>query len=176
MPKDRLTATFLVLALIAVIAAVAFGFVKLGSPAHQRDVQADTKRVNDLSAIAQNIYNYMNPGPTKIGITSPEIPRLPATLDALPLYGQSYKDPVTGAPYEYKPQGGNGYQLCATFSLVAAEDETNQNYYYGPRIFAVHPAGYYCFSLDASKSPYETVPPVPMGITPKTAPIPAPVR
>ncbi len=163
MLKDHLTTTFLVVATIVIIATVAFGFFKLGSPAHQRDLRADQKRVNDLSTIAQNIYSFMNL-PLKMNQSSTPATKLPDSLSALPqLYPQNLKDLVTGAPYEYVPRLGTTYELCATFATAVYLRGLQSEPYYGPRVFAEHPAGHYCFTLDAAQSPYETTVPGPKG-------------
>lgn len=157
MLEDKKTAVFLTISAIVVIAVLIFGFLKIGSPAHQRDLASDNRRVNDLSSLAQEIYNVVNP-PLRHNQTSTIVRALPETLDELPqIYTKNPRDPVTGEPYEYRPLEGNKYELCATFATEAVEEKNTD--YYGPRIFKTHPAGRHCFTLDASKQPYETTAP-----------------
>jgi hypothetical protein len=58
------------------------------------------------------------------------------------------KDPVTGALYEYAPQIGSRYQLCAVFVVDSRELQW-------PEVAPSwgHPRGRYCFSLDAVVKP-----------------------
>ncbi len=167
---DRATKIFLIAAAVAVVGGVALGFFMTGSPAHQRDVEADNRRVQDLATIAQEIYSFVNPAP-KPGQTSTVSRALPGSLDELPFaYSTQPHDPMSGASYEYHPASETNYRLCATFATDATEAArcignpgmrcpAAPASAYGPRIFSEHPAGNYCFELDASKSPYETVPP-----------------
>ena len=58
-------------------------------------------------------------------------------------------DPATKKPYEYRLLGGASYELCATFDT---DDKTEV-----PNVTAadnsfLHPAGPFCFKLDAGKT------------------------
>ena len=124
----------------AVVLAVATGFYHIGPREKQRAVQADARRVEDLRSIAQQI-GYR------------QTPRLPETLAELaPSRAARLKDPVTNAPYEYRPKSGTGYELCATFATDSAADEEGS----GQRPnFWSHPKGRHCYQLDASQArPY----------------------
>jgi hypothetical protein len=159
--KDRLTNAFLSIAGVVVLVVILFGFMKTGSPTYQRDLASDNQRIQDVTTLSQEIYTFVNPGP-KPSQTIADTRPLPASLDELPqVYSPNPKDPVSGAPYEYVPQRGTAYELCATFSTEATGGPNEAGYNYGPRIFSTHPIGHYCFALDASKSPYETPMPVP---------------
>jgi len=75
--------------------------------------------------------------------------KLPEHMDEL---GDAAKaDPVTRTSYGYQIVGGSRYQLCATFALPSPPTANDGSW--------KHPAGQYCFLLDASESPES--PPVP---------------
>lgn len=113
-------------AMAVVVAVLALGFLRLGSPAHQREITADARRVSDLRAIAFQIHASAPP---------------PALR---------FKDPVTGAPYEYRAKAGTEYELCATF---AAEGDETSEQWAATSDFWRHPKGRYCYQLDSSKTP-----------------------
>jgi hypothetical protein len=120
-------------ALTAVLVVLALGFRYLGSPANQRAINSDKRRIADLRSIAQWIY--LRP--------------LPATLSE-PAQGPpaNLTDPVTHAPYEYRAKSGKNYELCATFVTAGNADENA----YPPRsAFWDHPKGRHCYQLDASQ-------------------------
>ena len=127
-------------AIVAVVLVVATGFYHMGPREKQRAVQADTRRVEDLRWIAQQI-GYR------------QTPRLPETLaDLAPSRAARLKDPLTNAPYEYRPRSGTAYELCATFATDSAAGEGGL----GQRPdFWSHPKGRHCYQLDASQArPY----------------------
>ena len=154
MTKDRLTNIFLGIAGVVVLAVVVTGFFKTGSPTYQRGLEAGNRGITDITMLSQEIYSFVNPAP-KLGETVAATHPLPMSLDELPqVYSPNPIDPVSQEPYEYTPLGETAYELCATFNAEAREGETKD--YYGPRIFNNHPAGRFCFTLDASKSLYKT--------------------
>ena len=92
---------------MAVVAAVAFGLVLLGSPAQERERRIDARRVADLHGIAaaSNLYWSRHS-------------RLPASLDdltAAPGLRINTRDPVSSETYEYEALDSLRYQVCATF-------------------------------------------------------------
>jgi len=123
-------------ALLAVLIVLGLGFRELGPRVNRRAMRADERRVEDLRSIAQAIYYRQRPLPAALSeVTAP-----PANLN----------DPVTGAPYEYHPEAGKTYELCAIFaSNSAAEQEefTPHSEFWG------HPKGRHCYALDGSQVP-----------------------
>jgi len=128
-------------AIVAVAAALALGFVNIGSPARERALSLDQRRVSDLSQIATAINRQW--------ATSPKGRfALPATLDKVPSLGDvQTKDPVTSRPFEYAPTSGTTYKLCATFEAQSFTDVRSSGQSWN------HPAGHYCYALDASVEP-----------------------
>jgi hypothetical protein len=122
-----LLSTFLVAILIIL------GFTQSGPPRVQRDLRADSERIQNLFQISGNMTLYW----------ASHNQQLPSSLDQLP--GASFVDPVTGAAYVYHPKQGSQYELCATFSRKSERDDNRP----GARPWT-HPAGYHCFSLDAT--------------------------
>ena len=114
------------LGVILVILAVAYSFMIIGSPAKQRDLRLDMRRVEDLQNIQWQVINYWQ-----------QKEKLPATLEDLknPLSG--YSLPVEpefqkGNKYEYAVKGPLQFELCATFSQVMPKGwrEYSQNVIY----------------------------------------------
>ena len=88
---------------IAVAAAAIAGFAIIGSPATQRELRMDERRVEDLSNLHLLISNHRD-----------FHGRLPASLDELGQSGRA-RDPLTSLPYEYATLGDDRFELCATF-------------------------------------------------------------
>jgi hypothetical protein len=125
-------------ALVIVLVVLALGFRRLGSPADQRAITADQRRVQDLRGIAQRIAALHKPSPP------------PALADLEQRQFLHLTDPVTRAPYEYHLNTGTAYQLCATFSTASADDDER---WAQPSPFWRHLKGRYCYELDSSKPP-----------------------
>jgi hypothetical protein len=128
--RDRLMAA---IGAAAVVLLVILGFFQLGPPRVQRDFRADAQRITQLYQLSSNITTYYVSHGSQ----------LPPSLAQL--NGQSYWDPITHAPYEYRSGQGSQYQLCATFTRASDQRETAS----GPNPW-IHPAGHHCFSIDAT--------------------------
>jgi hypothetical protein len=130
--RDR---TFFAAAALAVVAALVFGFFDIGSPGYARSVANDVRRVDDVRDIANRIHGLRNNAAPRSSFTLPRslsgVPALPAEVD-----------PVTHRPYAYRTMGPTLYELCATFET---EDRGSDVFPFG------HPAGRYCFTLDAAR-------------------------
>jgi hypothetical protein len=128
-------------ATLAVAAGITLGLWKLGGRGRQRDISADLRRSQDLQNIATAIDSWYRFGEKK----------LPPDLAALRPYNSrlSLTDPVTNAPYEYRPTGGTQYELCAIFSLDNTAEQSIQ-----PQFgrFYSHPAGKQCFPGNAVRA------------------------
>jgi hypothetical protein len=122
---------------IVILVMVLLGFAQMGAPKTQRVMRADGKRVQDLYQLASQINGSWNSNSHK----------LPQHLDELS--NAVYADPVTRASYEYRPIDENHYELCATFALDSKRNEMTDLSKWS------HPAGHYCYSLNASQ-PLET--------------------
>jgi hypothetical protein len=123
-----------------VVVFVALGFWNNGGPARQRMQRADNRRLQDLYTLSTQIRSYWrSPGNSQ---------KLPVHLDELGAVVDS--DPTSRQQYEYRPGQGSDYQLCATFALSGGDnprgDRTSNTEW-------SHPAGRYCFKLDASHDP-----------------------
>ena len=130
---------FALAALALVGFGIALGFVQIGSPGGQRSESEDTRRLYDLSTLAQGVhYQWLRTrqGGFVLPRTIQDLQRLDATGRA------STFDVVTGRSYDYTPLEGTSYRLCATFSRPSAADI--------PRQWR-HSAGPACFTLDASE-------------------------
>ena len=136
--KSR-SAIFGAVATLVVIAAFSVGLGVAGTPSIQRRIEADRKRVDDLRNLSFAIKawhdRYANG-------------RIPATLAELK-GGSRTTDPETVAPYEYHPQAGTSYELCADFTAASSDEGARIGY---SSNFWEHGKGRSCFVLDASKA------------------------
>lgn len=152
-PQKALAAGLSMLVLIV----IAIGVYMTGSPAKARREQLDQQRVNAMQQIASAVDStYANAGV------------MPATLEELALRSKEIgwahleplTDPVTGQPYEYRVVSASKYEVCAAFDAPTPEGRDAYGNPRPPRPVGApvipgerkwdHPAGYHCFSLDAS--------------------------
>jgi hypothetical protein len=137
------SATFGIGAAAVVVAAFSLGLGIAGTPAAQRGMEADHRRVQDLRAITWAVRSwYQRPGKS----TAP----LPAALPELIGKGitrAQTADPESGRLYEYRVKSGSVYELCAVFSGRQEEDQIRQTQFW------YHAKGRACFTLDASTQP-----------------------
>ncbi len=116
---------------IAVVVAILAGLYFSGSPAEQRRLRIDERRVQDLIRISQAITTHWEKNS-----------QLPANLPAL-VDGQRMRslptDPETGASYRFEPGGSHSYRLCAEFSIASKQGTIED--------FWNHDAGLQCFEL-----------------------------
>lgn len=106
-----------------IFASIAYGFVLAGSPAKQRDIRFDERRVNDLQSLQYAIVNFWQ--------SRGQLPRSLSELDVLGYFAPT--DPATQTNYDYAATGELSFELCADF---AAEFKPNESksyyaYYYG---------------------------------------------
>lgn len=122
-------------AAVAVVgAAIAVGLYLSGSPAEQRLLRLDERRVADLRSLSNALGHHVA-----------ETGRLPETLDAL-VDGRRLTrlptDPATDEPYAYVVTGSYAFELCADFSRESSASMQGD--------FWSHGAGRTCFSFDYS--------------------------
>jgi hypothetical protein len=118
---------------------VVVGFIGLGSPATQRVVAEDGRRLYDLSMVAGTMHQKWVQRDQKDFVP-------PATLAELKGTGTAWlsiTDPVTGHPYEYRRLGGFRYEVCAEFAKPAPVHLPGR---------WQHGAGRACFALEASEN------------------------
>jgi hypothetical protein len=130
--RDKLMAG-LSSAIVAVM--VVLGFSQSGPPSAQRELRADSQRVSQLYQLSNAIRNYW----------TSHTSQLPTAIDQFP--GIAFADPITHAPYEYRPMRASQYALCAIFAR-SSEHQVSDS---GPNPW-VHLAGRHCFPMDATVS------------------------
>jgi len=128
-PRHRL---FGAAAAAAVVATFCLGLAVAGTPARQRKMEADEKRVQDLQQIGWAVQAWKKEHGT--------IPPRLAELNVARI-----TDLETGAPYEYHPKSDTLYDLCAQFAGREPAGETIPGFWR-------HGAGRTCFALDASET------------------------
>jgi len=120
-------------ALILAFLAVGFGLNTTGTPAAQRHLEADRRRIEDLRSIANTMHS-MPALPHSIADIQTERP------------GLRVRDPESGVLYSYSPKSADEFELCATFYSSNADREppyANQ--------FWSHRAGRACFAFDRKR-------------------------
>ncbi len=138
---------FALIAAALITVTIAVGFWKTGSPAQQRLLSEDRRRLQDLSRISSAITSKWM---SKSKEEERRMPQSLAELNTLPGAAQlMLKDPFSGQPYEYRPQQDARYELCAVFRLPSEVPPPGQ-----PATFWDHPAGRHCFALEATNTAY----------------------
>ncbi len=130
MTLNRLVA---IAATVVVIIAGLAGLYLSGSPAEQRLLRMDERRVRDLNQLANATQRYWQ-----------EQGELPATLQQLVDGRRLNKlpvDPDSGQAYEYTA-GDKEFSLCAGFSRPSEATTTIE--------FWQHPAGDHCYEFDTT--------------------------
>lgn len=116
---------------VVVVATLAAAIGVMGTPAQQRLVRMDERRIGDLHRIVQAIREHGLP---------PDL----ATLARTPGERLSIVDPVDGRPYEFAPLGRERFRLCARFATdtakVVSDDWSHGNWSHGQ--------GRHCFDRD----------------------------
>jgi hypothetical protein len=130
MSRDRWAG---IAATVAVVVVVILGFRVLGSPANQRLVQADLRRVQTLADLAQQINRRWSSGSKQ----------LPTDLETFP--NAAKEDPLSGKPFVYHAKSSDQYELCASFATDNRDAPTVNTA--DPWI---HSKGEYCFQFQAS--------------------------
>jgi hypothetical protein len=90
------------------VASIVLGFFIVGSPAKQRDIRFDEKRITDLQEIQGQVVMYWQ-----------KKDELPKTLEDLGKNISGYQapsDPQTQAAYKYTLKTNLSFELCATFT------------------------------------------------------------
>lgn len=108
--------SFIYGSVIAVIAAIAWGFAVFGSPATQRALRYDETRAGDLQSLQWNIVSYWQAKDT--------VPDALASLSD-PTRGVNVPvDPRTGEAYGYEKISTTAFKLCATFERASPKNGT----------------------------------------------------
>lgn len=125
---------------VVVAGGLAAGFLATGSPGHQRAVQMDERRVDDLRTWAARIDQRY--GAERSGHALParlvqaDRPRRDDGSDGT-------RDPVSGQPYAYVREDARNYRLCATFATTLKAGD--QGYDSWP-----HRSGRACWRFDVA--------------------------
>lgn len=122
--KTVLARNVAIITAIVALGTIILGFVFVGSPAEQRKVRFDAKRIEDLSMIQNEATNYFS------------LKReLPAKLEDLNNSVSGFvapTDPATKATYEYNLKSDLEFELCAVFEAESLEEQgSTYPMYYG---------------------------------------------
>lgn len=107
---------------ILVVLLIVYSFIIMGSPAKQRLLRLDDRRVSDLQSIQYQVINYWQ-----------QKEKLPTSLSDISNPISSFSIPVDpefekGKVYEYIPKDKLSFELCATFSLDMPKGWQEYNY------------------------------------------------
>jgi hypothetical protein len=129
----------------SVVVAIAFllGLGVAGTPAAQRRIEADHRRIQDLRAIALAVHSRYQ----RAGKSDQPMPFGLSELVGKGIPHSQSTDPETGQAYEYRVESGTQYQLCAVFAGAEETDQFHQTQFWH------HDQGRTCFTLDASTQP-----------------------
>ena len=102
---------------VVMLAGVVAGFFVAGSPYQERMRRFDETRVNDLSMIQSQLFDYW----MRTGTIPEALSGLQDDLRgfAIPL------DPETQAEYTYKKTGESSFSLCAVFETVTSNTDSS---------------------------------------------------
>lgn len=137
-PRGRALLLGSVVAVVLGVLGVAVAV--LDSPAEQRRLRLDERRVDDLRALGEAMDLYWS-----------EEGALPPDLDTLAGWRGmevSTTDPESGEPYGYSVTDSTTYELCATFTAPFPTPESRNRWHRHPTAWQ-HPAGVHCFELEA---------------------------
>jgi hypothetical protein len=126
-----------------VLAAFSIGLGVAGTPAVQRRMEADHRRIQDLRAITWAVYSWRQ----RAGKSAEPLPAALPELIGKAIPRSQTADPETGRLYEYRVKTGTVYELCAVFSGRQEEDQIRQTQFW------YHAKGRTCFTLDAATQP-----------------------
>ena len=128
-----------------VVGAVALGGLLFsGSPREERRQQFDSRRIEDLRAIAGAIDEHFRAHgrlPDSLGVLLQDPNTMLTELE----------DPESGRRFEYRVSDSTHYELCATFAEADSQVAGPRGRPYGASPFWRHPAGRTCFPLVVSK-------------------------
>jgi hypothetical protein len=133
--------TFAAISSVAVVGGIVAGFLVLGSPGKQRLLAADQQRLNDLNAIAQELYWKSQENKDKAKVPA----SLPVNLQKL--------DPLTQQPYTFKRVDDQNFQLCATFDTDSAAQPWRNPTPQPAQVFWNHPVGEHCYDFNLTDQP-----------------------
>jgi CRISPR/Cas system-associated exonuclease Cas4 (RecB family) len=135
------TRVFVAAVTLVVAAVVATAIVVLGSPAEQRMIRLDQRRVSDLVALGNAINMYVE--------NHEKLPPDLAAAATAPYARVKLTDPETAAPYEYQLVDEKSYKLCAVFARRSENDRAAISY--TSELGWDHEAGRQCFDRVESK-------------------------
>lgn len=124
------------LAVLVVASAVVAAFMILGSPAEQRLLRFDERRIEDLNSLRFSVDGFWRAN-RRLPASLEEAVRREAATAVVPA------DPETGEAYGYRVLGEQQFELCATFARELSAETGGL----APQPW-LHPAGRHCFSLE----------------------------
>jgi len=133
---------FLVLVIISMVLSVVFAFVLVGSPAQQRLIQFDGRRVSDLQSISFAIDDYWR--------RNESLPTILEDLQDSRYFIRSIQDPKTEELYEYTIVSDIAYELCAVFETDSAERQEEFRKPFSAQTWN-HGIGRTCFEREVQK-------------------------
>jgi hypothetical protein len=102
-----------------VLLSIISGFMLIGSPSHQRNVNMDARRIDDLNNIQYQVVNYYQ----QKGVLPLDLTEMldPLTGNVIPL------DPETFESYKYKTTDKLSFSICANFKTDSESTKDTAN-------------------------------------------------
>ncbi|HEX9722063.1 MAG TPA: DUF5671 domain-containing protein [Candidatus Paceibacterota bacterium] len=143
-PRPVAVKIFAGVVITVVGASVIYGLTLVGTPAQQRLITFDERRVSDLQQITWAVDSYWQRNKS-----------LPETLEDLrgpTYYVGSLQDPKTGEAYAYNLLSVTSYELCAAFETDSSQYESQAfPRFPGDTSFWEHGVGRTCFDLEVRR-------------------------
>jgi hypothetical protein len=129
-----------ILASLAVLSSLIFGFMEIGTPMEQRKGRLDEERVNELTSIKYNMLNFYT---TKKA--------LPESLTEVSYNEGDILDPATDLAYRYRVVNSTTFELCADFATKSENADRalpdSKPYGFTAEETFAHTEGENCFTL-----------------------------
>ncbi|MBD5633961.1 MAG: hypothetical protein IAI49_05725 [Candidatus Eremiobacteraeota bacterium] len=133
--KRTKASAFFIGACVLVATGLVLAFLTIGTPAHNREIELDAKRIEGLDEMGTSIRTRYGEGG--------RLPKaLPSDFEANPYLRREFDDPETGRRYEYRRIDDDRFQLCADFS--APSDSEGDDHPRASSMSWPHPAGFFC--------------------------------
>jgi hypothetical protein len=138
--RERFGRELAIIAAVVVAATLAAAFMVMRSPADERAVTLDQRRVQDLQMIGHAVEAWYQ--------VHDALPPDLASAAKQPGSTVPTADPATGATYEYIAGAGRDYRLCAAFATDTSRTGASEGQASPDAPRWDHPAGRHCFDRE----------------------------
>ena len=140
--RERHGRELAIVASVVVAATLAAAFMVMRSPADERAVTLDQRRMQDLQRIGHAVEAWYQ--------VHDALPPDLAAVAKQPGSTVPAADPASGSTYEYIPGATRDYQLCAAFATDTARTGASGGYADPDAPAWDHPVGHHCFAREVA--------------------------